>query len=151
MLVCGAVAFNWFYAPVETNILDTQMKIDELAISRQNAAAIRREHARLSSQLQEIEARYAALEERVPLNAEAGSFLKHVSEIAQRGAAGDQQFPARPVGPRRRLHGDGSDARRQRHVQEHLFVLRSAREDSAALEGERPVAWASTRRPTAIR
>jgi type IV pilus assembly protein PilO len=82
VLIASALAYNWFYAPMEADILDTEMKIDALAVSEQNAPVIRREHARLTSRLQEIEARYSALERRVPLNAEAGSFLKHVSEIA---------------------------------------------------------------------
>ena len=82
VLVCGAFAYAWLYAPVESEIFGTMMKIEELALSRQNAEVIRREHARLSGQLQDIEARYAALERRVPLNAEAGSFLKQVSAIA---------------------------------------------------------------------
>ena len=83
VLVCGAVAYGWIYTPIETDILDAAMKIEELTLSRQNAEVIRREHARLSSQLHDIEARYAALEERVPLNAEAGGFLKQVSQIAR--------------------------------------------------------------------
>lgn len=83
VLVAGAAAYNWLYTPVKTNIFDTEMKIDELVLSGQNAEAIRRKHAALSNQLRDIEARYSALEQRVPLNAEAGSFLKHVSEIAR--------------------------------------------------------------------
>jgi Tfp pilus assembly protein PilO len=83
VLVAGAAAYHWFYEPVERDLLDAEMKIDELIVSAQNAPVIRREHERLSSHMQEIEARYSALEERVPINAEAGSFLKHISEIAQ--------------------------------------------------------------------
>jgi len=83
VLVAGAAAYNLAYTPVETNIFDTEMKIDELVLSGQNAEAIRRKHASLSNQLRDIEARYSALEQRVPLNAEAGGFLKHVSEIAR--------------------------------------------------------------------
>ncbi len=83
VLVAGAAAYNWLYAPVEKKILDTEMKIDELVVSGQNSGVIRRKHASLSNQLQDIKARYSALEARVPLNAEAGNFLKHVSEIAR--------------------------------------------------------------------
>jgi len=98
VLVAGAVAYNWFYAPVERVMLDAEMKIDALAISSRNAPVIRREHERLSSHLKEIESRYAALEARVPLNAEAGSFLKHISEIAHQEQLAISNFqPAQSV------------------------------------------------------
>jgi Tfp pilus assembly protein PilO len=98
VLVAGAAAYNWLYAPLEKTILDTEMKIDELVVSGQNAEAIRRKHESLSSQLKDIETRYSALEERVPLNAEAGGFLKHVSEIAQEEELAISNFqPFQPV------------------------------------------------------
>jgi Tfp pilus assembly protein PilO len=76
------LGYTWLYSPLENRIFDTVVQIDELTLSRQNAAAIRKEHERLSSRLEDIEARYAALQRRVPANADAGSFLKQVSEIA---------------------------------------------------------------------
>jgi Tfp pilus assembly protein PilO len=82
VLVTAALAYHWFYSPVEADILDAEMKIDALDVAKNNFNVILREHDRLTSHLQEIEARYAALEERVPINAEAGGFLKHISEIA---------------------------------------------------------------------
>jgi Tfp pilus assembly protein PilO len=82
VLVTSALAYHWFYSPVEADILDAEMKIDALDVAKNNFNVILREHDRLTSHLQEIEARYAALEERVPINAEAGGFLKHISEIA---------------------------------------------------------------------
>jgi Tfp pilus assembly protein PilO len=82
VLVTAALAYHWFYSPVEADILDAEMKIDALDVAKNNFNVILREHERLTSHLQEIEARYAALEERVPINAEAGGFLKHISEIA---------------------------------------------------------------------
>jgi len=82
VLICAALAYSWLYSPLERKILDTTMKIDELTLSRSNADAIRKEHERLSGRLQEIEARYAALRRRVPPHADAGNFLKQVSEIA---------------------------------------------------------------------
>src|SRR5262245_61156463 len=82
VLIVGATTYNWFYTPLEKTILDTQLEIQELEIMSRNVPVIRREHTRLTQHLKDIEERYAALEARVPLNAEAGSFLKHVSEIA---------------------------------------------------------------------
>jgi Tfp pilus assembly protein PilO len=102
VLIGGAATYSWCYAPVEKNIVDTEMRIEELTISAGNAAAIRREHARLSSHLHDIEARYNALEERVPLNAEAGGFLKHVSEIAR-----EEQLVISNFQPAQSVEGDG--------------------------------------------
>lgn len=82
VLVAVALAYHWFYSPVEAEILDAAMQIDALNVAQKNAGVILHEHERLTSHLQEIEARYSALEQRVPLNAEAGSFLKHISELA---------------------------------------------------------------------
>jgi Tfp pilus assembly protein PilO len=82
VLVTVALAYQWFYSPVEAEILDAAMQIDALDVAQKNAGVILHEHERLTSHLQEIEARYSALEQRVPLNAEAGSFLKHISELA---------------------------------------------------------------------
>lgn len=98
VLLAGAAAYNWLYVPVEKSILAAAMNIDELVVSGQNVDAIRRKHASLSSQLRDIEARYSALEQRVPLNAEAGSFLKHVSEIAHQEQLVISNFqPLQPV------------------------------------------------------
>lgn len=83
VLVVGAAAYHWLYTPIERDIFAAEVRLDELTQSGRNAAAIRREHERLSSRLEEIELRYAALRRRVPQNAEAGSFLKDVSQIAQ--------------------------------------------------------------------
>jgi type IV pilus assembly protein PilO len=105
VLVVGAATYNWFYQPVETDILDAEMKIEELATARQNSAAIRQKYASLSDQLRNIQARYAALERRVPLSAEAGNFLKHVSEIAS-----EEKLVISNFQPAQSLPGDGFTA-----------------------------------------
>jgi Tfp pilus assembly protein PilO len=102
VLVAGGATYNWFYVPVETRILDTEMKIEELSTARQNAVAIRKKYASLSDQLKDIQARYAALERRVPVNAEAGNFLKHVSEIA-----GEEKLVISNFQPAQSTPGDG--------------------------------------------
>ncbi len=105
VLIAGAATYSWIYEPVETDILDAEMKIEELTAAQQNAVAIRKKYASLSDQLKEIQARYAALEQRVPLSAEAGNFLKHVSEIASEEKLVISNFqPAQPVA------GDGFSA-----------------------------------------
>jgi len=104
LIVC-AIAYSWFYEPLEGDILDTEMKIDQLVVSRENAETIHHEHERLSSHLQDIKARYSALEERVPLNAEAGSFLKHVSEIAH-----EEELAITNFQPAQSVQGNGYTA-----------------------------------------
>jgi len=101
-LICSALAYSWLYTPVETAIVETQMKIDELSVARQNSVTIRSKHDSLSDQLKDIQARYAALEERVPLNAEAGGFLKHVSEIAR-----EEKLDISNFQPAQSMAGDG--------------------------------------------
>jgi Tfp pilus assembly protein PilO len=105
VLVVGAASYNWFYVPVETSILDAEMKIEELAAARQNSVAIRRKYASLAEQLKDIQARYAALEQRVPLSAEAGNFLKHVSEIAS-----EEKLVISNFQPAQSVPGDGFTA-----------------------------------------
>jgi Tfp pilus assembly protein PilO len=105
VLLCGAATYSWLYTPIETYIGDTQMNIEELAVAQQNAVAIRSKHASLSDQLNDIQARYAALEERVPVNAEAGSFLKHVSEIAR-----EENLVISNFQPAQSVSGDGFTA-----------------------------------------
>jgi type IV pilus assembly protein PilO len=82
VLICSAAAYHWGHTPMQADIFNAQVRLDELVQSGRNADAIRREHGRLSSRLEEIEARYAALQRRVPTSAEAGAFLKDVSQIA---------------------------------------------------------------------
>jgi Tfp pilus assembly protein PilO len=105
VLIVGATTYNWFYTPLQKAILNTQLQIQDLEIMSRNAPAIRREHTRLTQHLQEIEERYAALEARVPLNAEAGSFLKHVSEIAR-----EEKLEISNFQPAQSIHGNGYTA-----------------------------------------
>jgi Tfp pilus assembly protein PilO len=105
VLVAGAMLYSWHYTPLESAILETQMQIEDLEIMARNAPAIRREHSRLTDHLQEIEKRYAALEARVPISAEAGSFLKHVSEIAR-----EEQLEISNFQPAQSIHGNGYTA-----------------------------------------
>jgi Tfp pilus assembly protein PilO len=61
---------------------DTSALIDELKQSVQNAPVIRREHERASQYLQSVTKRLDALHQRVPADAEAGEFLRQVTQIA---------------------------------------------------------------------
>jgi Tfp pilus assembly protein PilO len=104
-LLCGAGAYTCLFTPIERDIFNVSMRIDELTESSRNAAAINSEHEKLSGHLKDIQARYTALQGRVPGNAEAGSFLKFVSDIARQEnlTIGDFQ-------PSRSSEGDGYTA-----------------------------------------
>jgi len=102
VLVAGATTYSWLYTPLENSITETQLQIEDLEIMSRNTPVIRAEHSRLTEHLQEIEQRYAALEARVPLNAEAGNFLRQVSQIAQ-----DQHLAISNFQPAQTTRSDG--------------------------------------------
>jgi Tfp pilus assembly protein PilO len=102
VLVVGATTYSWLYSPLVNSITETQLQIEDLEIMSRNTPVIRAEHSRLTEHLQEIEQRYAALEARVPLNAEAGNFLRQVSQIAQ-----DQQLAISNFQPAQTTRSDG--------------------------------------------
>jgi Tfp pilus assembly protein PilO len=104
-LVCGAVAYTYLYTPIEKDIFDVSVRIDELTESSRNAPAINTEHEKLSSRLKDIAARYASLQGRVPGSAEAGNFLKNVSNIAH-----EEHLAISDFQPARSNEGDGFTA-----------------------------------------
>ena len=145
-LLCAAAAYSCLFTPIEQDIFNVSVRIDELTESSRNAPAIRSEHEKLSGRLKDIQARYAALQGRVPGSAESGSFLKYVSDIARQENLAISDFqPAKSV-RRRRLHGDGSHPQRPRQLRQHLFVFRSALQSHAALESERRIGHRRRRR-----
>ncbi len=81
-VVCGTLAYSLAYAPTNKSMQDTSALIDELRQSVQNAPVIRREHARASRQLKSVTERLEQLRSRVPEDAEAGEFLRQVTQIA---------------------------------------------------------------------
>jgi Tfp pilus assembly protein PilO len=104
-LLCGIAAYTYLFTPIEKDIFDVSMRIDELAESSRNAPAIHSEHEKLSGRLKDIAARYAALQGRVPGSAEAGSFLKFVSDVARQENLSISDFQ-----PARSVEGDGFTA-----------------------------------------
>ncbi|HEY4232536.1 MAG TPA: type 4a pilus biogenesis protein PilO [Lacipirellulaceae bacterium] len=104
-LLCGAAAYAYLFTPIERDIFDVSVRIDELTESSRNASAIQGEHEKLSGRLKDIAARYASLQGRVPGSAEAGSFLKYVSDIARQENLSISDFQ-----PARSVEGDGFTA-----------------------------------------
>ena len=81
-VVCGTLAYTFGYAPTNKRMEDTGALIDELKQSVQNAPIIRREHERASQNLHQVTERLTKLRQRVPADAEAGEFLRQVTQIA---------------------------------------------------------------------
>jgi Tfp pilus assembly protein PilO len=104
-LLCAAMAYTYLFTPIEKDIFDVSVRIDELSESSRNAPAIHSEHEKLSGRLKDIAARYAALQGRVPGSAEAGSFLKYVSDIARQENLSISDFQ-----PAKSVEGDGFTA-----------------------------------------
>src|SRR5436190_1218750 len=104
-LLFGVAAYTYLFTPIEKDIFDVSTRIDELAESSRNAPAIHAEHEKLSGRLKDIAARYAALQSRVPGSAEAGSFLKFVSDVARQENLSIIDFQ-----PARSIEGDGFTA-----------------------------------------
>ena len=59
-----------------------RIRIEEVLLSVQNAPIIREQHQKVSATLQEVTTRIAEVQRRVPREADAGSFLKEVTQIA---------------------------------------------------------------------
>lgn len=82
IVVFGTIGYSFAYAPTTKSIADASASIDELRQSVRNAPVIRREHEKASRYLQTITKRLDALRQRVPADAEAGEFLRQVTQIA---------------------------------------------------------------------
>jgi Tfp pilus assembly protein PilO len=81
-VVCATVAYSIVHAPTAKAIANTSLRIDELALSVENAPLIREQHRKVSASLREVEARIAAVQRRVPRHADGGAFLRQVTNIA---------------------------------------------------------------------
>lgn len=98
VVVCGTTGYGLLYASTSRKILDTAVRIDELKQYTQNAPIARREHARLTKRIEHVTRGLEELQTRVPSNADAGPFLKHVSRIAREEELAISNFqPSKPV------------------------------------------------------
>jgi Tfp pilus assembly protein PilO len=81
-VLCATVGYSLLYAPTANAIANTALRIDEMTLSVQNAPLIRDQHKKVFHELQEVETRIAAIQGRVPRDADGGAFLKQVTQIA---------------------------------------------------------------------
>jgi len=96
-VVCATVGYSFLHAPAVRGISETSSRIDELLQSVQNGPVMREQHRAVSERLREVTTRIANVRRRVPRDAEAGSFLKEVTQIASAGQLAIKDFhPGKP-------------------------------------------------------
>ena len=81
-VVCITIAYSLVHAPTAKAIAKTGLRIDELALSVENAPLIREQHRKVSQSLHEVEARIESVRRRVPRHADGSAFLREVAQIA---------------------------------------------------------------------
>jgi Tfp pilus assembly protein PilO len=81
-VLCAALGYSLLHAPTRQSIANTQLRTEEVLLSVQNAPIIREHHRKVSETLDDVTARIADVQRRVPSHADAGAFLKEVTHIA---------------------------------------------------------------------
>ena len=81
-VVCATAGYSLMHATTIEAVADTSARIQELMLSGQNAPIIREQHGKVSQTLREVTTRIAEVQRRVPRSADAGDFLKQVSQLA---------------------------------------------------------------------
>jgi Tfp pilus assembly protein PilO len=81
-VLCAAAGFSFVHAPSIEVIADTSARIVELKLLIQNSQVMREQHRKVSAKLDEVTTRFEDLQGRVPRDADAGEFLKEVTELA---------------------------------------------------------------------
>lgn len=93
--VLGAAAgYSLVHAPSIDEIASTSAQIVELELLIQNAPILRKEHRRVSEKVAEVTTRIAKVQRRVPRDADAGEFLKQVTQLAS-----DEHFAIKDFTP----------------------------------------------------
>ena len=101
-VVCASVGYSMLHAPTVQAISDITGEVDELILSVRNAPLIQEHHQKVSKTLAKVEEHIAALEVRVPQDAEAGEFLTQVTKIAT-----EESFAIKNFKPEKQVNRDG--------------------------------------------
>ena len=80
--LCAATGYSLLHMPTMHAIGETSIRIEEVLLSVQNAPIIREQHQKVSATLQDVTSRIAEVQRRVPREADAGTFLKQITQIA---------------------------------------------------------------------
>jgi len=98
VLLCGSLGYTLIYERAEGSIAELAASIQELKLSVQNAPTIRRTHEQLTQRLDALRQGMAGLQQRVPLETDAGKFLKDITIIAEHETLEISNFqPDKPV------------------------------------------------------
>lgn len=81
-VLCATFGYSILHTPSLTAIAETSNQIDELMQSVKNAPVIRRQHRLVSEKLRDVTTRIANVQRRVPMEPDAGEFLKQVTQLA---------------------------------------------------------------------
>jgi Tfp pilus assembly protein PilO len=84
-VICTTVGYSFLHAPAVHEIAETSAKIDDLLASVHNGPVTREHHRIAVDKLHEVTTRIANLQRRVPRDADAGAFLKEVTQLAEKG------------------------------------------------------------------
>jgi Tfp pilus assembly protein PilO len=81
-VLCVAAGYSFVHAPSIDAIANNTARIEELKLSIQNAPIMRKQHRNVTEKLNEVRTRIADVQARVPRDADAGEFLKQVTQLA---------------------------------------------------------------------
>jgi Tfp pilus assembly protein PilO len=96
-VVCATIGYSFLHAPALHKIAETSARIDDLLASVHNGPVTREHHRIAVEKLHEVTTRIANLQRRVPRDADAGAFLKEVTQLAGAGQLAIKDFhPEKP-------------------------------------------------------
>jgi Tfp pilus assembly protein PilO len=96
MVLCVTAGYSWVHAPTVDAIADKSALMEELRLSVQNAPVMREQHRKVSEKLSEVNTRIAEIQRRVPRDADAGEFLKAVTQLASEEQLAIKDFQPQP-------------------------------------------------------
>ena len=95
-VLCTVAGYSLVHAPTVAAIADKSALIEELRLSVQNAPVMREQHRKVSERVSEVTTRIAEIQRRVPREADAGEFLKAVTELASEEHLAIKDFHPEP-------------------------------------------------------
>jgi Tfp pilus assembly protein PilO len=96
-VICTTVGYSFLHGPAVHEIAETSAKIEDLLASVHNGPVTREHHRIAVEKLHEVTTRIANLQRRVPRDADAGAFLKEVTQLAGRDQLAIKDFhPEKP-------------------------------------------------------
>src|SRR4051795_2188323 len=97
MVISTTAGYSFLHAPAVREIADASARIDELLQSVRNGPVMREQHRLVTQKLREVTTRIADVQRRVPRDADAGAFLKEVTDLAGTGQLAIKLFhPEKP-------------------------------------------------------